>query len=239
MSTVYFSTNTNLDPALSISELLEYYLQLVVHEVAECLNFNGINFIYQNKPLSTNFTPSILDNSVEIILTINSAQGPIPCGNRGIFIFFTPGNPNSKRLATSISKNIGNIYRNPSDVKMIATKPNETVDSTYIPRITIEICYVNDPEDIVWLRENIEGLSKSIVMSILEYFGVPYAQCPKSIFGFTNQDTNIMMRPALNSDIVGSLKPDTKVRLVGQWEGWYIVLYKDNLGYVPTKCITA
>lgn len=238
MTTVYFKTDANFNPDVLTSENLKYYLELVVREMAECLNLHGVSFIYKNGALPKDYEPPISDDEIAITLKVNSIQGPLPCSERGVFIYFTPGDPKSKRLATSISKNIGNIYIDPSLVKMMALESDETSTGQRIPSVTIEICYVGNPEDLFWLRENIEKLAKSIVMSILEFCGIPFTQCQKNIFGFTNQDASIMVRPALNSDIVGSLKANTKIRLVGQWENWYIVFYNDNLGYIQTKCIT-
>lgn len=241
MPTVYFKTNTDLlsDSDITNNNLFKYYLELVVHEVEQCLNLNGINFIYANNQLPAAPRSKIPDDAVEIILKVGSKQGPIPCGERGVFVFFTPGDPNSKRLAVSISKNIQNIYMEPSLVKIMALQPELIPSSDAIPSVVIGICYSGNPEVLVWLSENIEELAKSIVISILEYYGIPFTQCQKSLFGVTNQDTNIMRRPTLNSEVIGSLKANTKVKIIGQWEDWYIIFYDDSLGYVQTKCITA
>ncbi len=238
MPTVYFKTNPPTDMNLPHSEDMNYYLNLIISEMADCLHSNGVNFVDINRRQSTSPQPFDVTDAVEINLAINPMSGPISCETEGMIIYFTPGNPMSKRLATTISKNMENIYPDPFRIKLMPLEfPNVSAENIF-PSITIGTCYAENPENVAWLRENTEEIARGVVMSIMEYFGRPFTPCKKHEFGVTNQDTSTFKRPNLNSEIVESLKANTKVKIVGQWEDWYIIYHNNNLGYVQTQFIT-
>ena len=112
MPTAYFETQ-------NLNEIYEYYIKLIVAEINECLNLSGISYSDKTSPEKDTFQKNNLETA-QIIFTVNNNSIPIPSDTKGIYIFFTAGNPESKRLATIISKNLGNIHYNPSDVKMIS-----------------------------------------------------------------------------------------------------------------------
>lgn len=216
----------------NVSGNYEYYLKLIINEINECLNLSGISYSEENQ------VPQRNSDSVKIIFTENSESNIIPADTRGIYIFFTPGNPESKRLATILSKNLGNIYYDSVDVKMISENINENNENSEIPTVTIGLGFENNDEDIKWIRENTENIAKSVVMSLSEYFGLPFVSCKKTNIGMTNNDITLRQRPSETSQITDSLPANTKVKIVSQWEDWYLIGENGNLGYVQTKYIT-
>lgn len=226
MPTAYFETQ-------NLNEIYEYYIKLIVAEINECLNLSGISYSDKTSPEKDTFQKNNLETA-QIIFTVNNNSIPIPSDTKGIYIFFTAGNPESKRLATIISKNLGNIHYNPSDVKMIS-QDGEISD---FPTVTIGIGFQDSTEDINWIRENTEEISKNIVISLSEYFGLPFVSCQKSDIGITNTDVTLRIRPSETSKITGSLPANTKVKIVSQWENWYLIGENENLGYVQSRYIT-
>lgn len=237
MPTVYFDTYVNPDIFLPSLGNIEYCLKLVITETIECLKKNGISYVNESIP-APNSRISTPEESVRIILGTQSPPGPLPAENAGIFIFFTAGDPKSKRLATILSKNLGNIYPEPSLVKMMPIKKNKSTTNNSIPCVTAKIGYADNPDDMSWMRDNLENIATSLVISLSEYFEIPFTQCQTSDFGIVNHDTSIMQKPSLNSDIIENLHANTKVRIYGQWEDWYIIEHNQNLGYVQTRFIT-
>ncbi len=238
MATVYLTTDVNRELFLPGAGNIEYCLKLIITEMIECLNSNGINYVNESDRMMSDLDLPSSEESVRIILGTHSQPGPLPGETSGIFIFFTEGDPKSKRLATILSKNLGNIYPDPSLVKIMSVEPSQAPGGTFIPSVTVKMGYTDNPDDMAWLRENLEEIAVNMVMSLSEYFGSPFTQCKISNFGIVNQDTNIMQKPNLDSEIVESLAANTKIKVLGQWENWYIVDHNHNLGYVPTKSIT-
>lgn len=226
MPTAYFETQ-------NLNDIYEYYVKLIVAEINECLNLSGISYSDKTSPEKDIFQKNILETA-KIIFTVNNDSTPIPSDTKGIYIFFTAGSPESKRLATIISKNLGNIYLNPSEVKMIARDE----ESSDFPTVTIGIGFQDSTEDINWIRGNTEEISKNIVMSLSEYFGLPFVSCQKSDIGITTTDVTLRARPSESSQITGSLPANTKVKIVSQWENWYLIGENENLGYVQSRYIT-
>lgn len=225
MFTAYFDTK-------DLNSSYEYYIKLIAAEIKECLNLSGISYSDEPTPEMNEFNDN-RSETVQIIFITNNNPGIIPSDNKGIYIFFTAGNPESKRLATTLSKNLGNIYYNPLDVKIIS---ENTQDSTF-PTVTIGMGFENSTQDINWLRENTEEIAKNIIMSLSEYFGVPFVPCKKSDIAVTTSDVTLRKRPSETAEIVGSLPANTKVKIVSQWENWYVIGENGNLGYVQTKYI--
>lgn len=206
----------------------EYYIKLIISQIKECINLSGISYSenpnLSNVPLQT----------AQIIFDSNNELNSIPADNGGVYIFFIAGNPESKRLATIISKNLGNIYYDSKNVKIISQ--NE-INSDF-PNVTIGLGFENNLKDIEWVRENTEEIAKNIVMSLSEYFGLPFVACQKSNIGVTTADVTLYGRPSEMSEIIRSIPANTKVKIVSQWENWYLIGENQHLGYVQNRYVT-
>lgn len=239
MPTVYFSTDINPEILSSDTNNIEYFMKLIIAEASECLNSNGINYVSENNGSLYDLNSEDTQNKpVRITLSMQSSPGPIPSQTAGVMILFTPGDPQSKRLAIILSNSFGSIYTDPSLVKIISMEQNQASGQNPIPTVNLRIGYADNADDILWIRENIEEIAASLVRSLSEYFGIPFTQCKKSDLGIINQDTNLVQKPSINSNIIESLATNTKIKIYGQWEDWYIVDHNHNLGYVQTKFIT-
>ncbi len=217
---------------------LEYYLNLIVAQTEECLNSNGISYISEkdinNQTLNEYITSNNMADLVNINLKNNLTNECLPSENHGIYVFFKAGNPKSKRLASVISKNLKNIYFNPSNVKMISdnTAQNNLKSST---TIDIGLGYQNNTEDIKWIQNNTEEISQNIIMSLTEYFGLPFVPCFRPRQGITINHASVFEKPCLNSKIIGSAEKNKKISILGQWEDWYIIGKNQKLGYIQSK----
>ncbi len=224
-----YMQNPNLDNILSKKS--EYYLKIIIKQTLRCLNSNGISYILDEiSPCkSSNCKP---EDNMDIILATNLCEDVIPCNKYGIYILFTPGNPNSKRLAQIIKENLKNIYFDPSHIALYPMK--QTQNKTMV---TISLGHMDNKKDSTWLKENTDEISQNIIMSLTQYFGLPFAICMKPINGFFKFDANIFERPNLKSNIIGFAPRNKKVQVVGQWEDWYIIGKNYDLGYTPCKFI--
>ncbi|MGN1041471.1 MAG: hypothetical protein ACI4PJ_01890, partial [Acutalibacteraceae bacterium] len=156
MYTVNLKTSTNKEIFKSDGGVSEYYIKLIIKEISECLNSNGISYYAGDDEPDKNFQDS--SESVTLTVEMSSSPGPMPGEKTGIYIFFNAGNSESKRLAEIFENNIKNLYHSPQNVKIISNN-SSTIDK--IPKITISIGYTDSPEDMEWLKNNIDFISKS------------------------------------------------------------------------------
>jgi len=59
----------------------------------------------------------------------------------------------------------------------VDTVPNTTLaelTKTNAPAVLVELAYHDNPQDEVWITNNIEGIARNLAQSVCEYFGVPF-----------------------------------------------------------------
>lgn len=232
MYTVNLKTSTSKEIFTSDGGVSEYYIKLIIKEISECLNSNGIS--YNTGDGESYKNPRNASETVALTVEMSSSPGLFPGDKTGIYIFFNAGNSESKRMAEIFENNIKNLYHSPQNVKIIS---NNNLKFDEIPEITISVGYTDSPEDMEWLRNNIDVISKSLVASLCEYFKIPFVGCESFYIGTANSDASIYDKPNLNSQIVGSIESNSKVNVMGQWENWYIVGENHKLGYIQTQFI--
>ena len=214
------------------SNKIDYYLGVILSELKECLNSNAISYSENDQNTNQN---SRSGQIVNLSIGMNTRQPSDSNNKPDILINFDPGNPESKRLATIFEKNFNNLYSPQKDIKIFSTQKNNILEND-IPSIAIEIDYSNDDAES-WLSENIELLSKSIILSLCEYFAIPFIGCGSGFIGIADEYATIFAKPYLTSDVLGNVEKNSKVNINSQWEDWYIVGENGNLGYVQTKFI--
>ncbi len=239
MPIVYFRTVSQNPLPLPGGVDEQYYLDLILNETVSCINSNSIRYeivdnqSFPNDPIMLNKPFKEDTDSVFLTLQMDSRNNPEPTNNQ-IKIFFKEADANSKRLAEIFSENLAKIYSN----EIILESSDEEFISD-MPSVTIALEQPLTLEDITWIRQNIDEISKQLIFSLDEYFGLPFVSCTNTTEGISLADESIRKRPTLNSEVIGSIEKNAKVQILGQWEDWYIVQNNNNdLGYVQTKFIT-
>lgn len=221
MANVYFKIMAEEGFLLPGGSTADYYLNLIADETTACLNANGISFSSED---------DAPENAAEIVLkteNLKSTQTP------GMKIIFPSGDPESSRLAKIIFENMKKIYFNPSNIKIIPSN----IPRGKGPSVTIVFENPQTEENLTWIRQNTEEVAAQIIMSLTEFFGVPYVACQEMQTGMAKEDESIRSRPNLISAVVGSTNKGEKVNVLGQWEDWYIIGENGNIGYIQTKFI--
>lgn len=224
MPTVYLNYKHNTVMQKNKSE---YFLKLIIKQTLECLNSNCISYVTNNK----NFK---IDANVTI--SPASKEKSLPYIHSGLQIFFTPGNPKSKRLAVIMAENLKNIYYHPSNVTIHPKEKNQ-ININDEPHVCLCLSYENNEKDLVWVKENTEEISQNIIMSLTEYFGLPFCPGIKPLKGIAKFDSDIFSKPNIKSKIIGFIAKNKRTKIAGQWEDWYIIGKNFDLGYIPSKYI--
>lgn len=220
----------NFQPLENSGEKYQYYISLIENELKECLNANGISYA-----LGGNYPDENLARSSQIVnisFGTNEKSEILPGETSGIHIIFGAGNPDSKRLSEIFKGNFKNFYSDEISTRIISEENAQNSVS-----VTINTGFADNPEDMAWLRDNTDSIAQAIVLSLCEYFGIPFIGCENQTIGVANTDATIFDKPALNTRVLGNITENSKVKINNQWEDWYIIGENGKLGYVQTKFV--
>ena len=196
---------------------------MILNEIVNCLYANAISYTNEN---------SNEKDLVWIIFQIDSSENNEDSSS--FKILYESGNPESKRLSSIILDHMNQVY---DDTESIEVRSQEMNNQTNRPLVRIIFMDSQNLKGLDWIKQNIEEFSKQIIMSLDEYFGLPYVPCEKTNTGVAKQDESIRGKPNLNSEVVGCTTSGKKINVLGQWEEWYVVGTNNNLGYIQTKFI--
>lgn len=237
MPTIYLSPSTQeFNPYVGGGNE-EYYMNLIADSMVPYLIASGIQFV-RNTPDMTAATSIAASNSgnYDLHLALHSnASGGVAGSVRGTEIFYYPQSADGKRFADIAAKNLKTIYPLPDLVKTVPTTTLGEVARTRAPGVLIEFAYHDNPQDAQWIRDNIDRIAANVVLSLTEYFGIPF-NTPQPTYNATVSTMggylNMRYNPSLQSSIVGSIPNGATVTVVANKPGWALVNYNGIVGYV-------
>ena len=128
----------------------------------------------------------------------------------------------------------------PDRVRAISTTAIGEVRRTRAPSVLMELGYHDNVEDAIWVEENLTAIARSIVLSLTEYFGLPFIQ-PGTVQSGTvtvrSGGVNQRTFPNTSSAIYQVIPNGAQVRVYGSYDGWYTVGYNDVVGFVRQEYI--
>jgi len=237
MPTIYLSPSTQeFNPYVGGGNE-EYYMNLIADAMVPYLIASGIQFV-RNTPEMTAATSISASNSgnYDLHLALHSnASGGTAGSTRGTEVFYYPESANGKRFAEIAAKNLRLIYPLPDKVKTVPTTSLGEVRRVKAPGVLIEFAYHDNPQDAQWIRNNINAIAANVVLSLTEYFGIPfnppqptYTDTVSTMGGYLN----MRYTPSLQSRIVGSIPNGATVTVLANRPGWSLVNYNGIVGYV-------
>lgn len=239
MPSIYLSPSTqeyNLYYGGQGSE--EYYMNLIADAMEPYLTASGIEFT-RNTPEMTAASSIRASNEgnydVHIALHSNAAPENLSGQLRGTDVYYSPSSARGQHLADIISANLKVIYPLPNRVRALPTTTIGEVTRTNAPAVLIEFAYHDNPEDASWIENNIESIARNVVLSLTEYFGIPFVE-PEPIRTATVEvesgNLNIRSAPSLSAPIIGQAPDGAQVFVLGQWDNWFVIRYNEYEGYV-------
>lgn len=222
----------------------EYYMNLIADEMIPYLNSSGIEYV-RNTPsqtLSQAINESNASN-VDFHLALHSNAAPPQLAGtlKGSDVYYYANSQNSKRAADIFVNNLKKIYPDPSAVRAVPTTSLAELTRTKVPAVLVEIAYHDNPEDAMWIRNNTNLIARNMVMSLTEYFGIPFIEPQIERYGIvttTSGSLNLRSRPTTESEILAQIPQGANVRISGQWGDWYVVNYNGIEGYASSRYIT-
>lgn len=155
----------------------EEWMNAITDEIEGYLIEGGISFV-RNTPDMTAKTSIEQSNAVgaDLHIAIHSNSSPPSLAGllKGPDIYYAPGSRYSLAMAEILEKNFKRIYPDESKVDIRPTDYLGEVLRTYAPAVLIEVAYHDNPDDAVWIQENVNEIARAIAKSIFEYFGKPF-----------------------------------------------------------------
>ena len=105
----------------------------------------------------------------------------------------------------------------------------------------IELGYHDNADDAAWIKNNIDAAARNIVLSLTEYFGIPFLTPEASRKGVVDVSwgyLNIRERPDTSAPVVARAYDGAPLTILNQYQGWYLVRFGDKEGYANSDFIT-
>lgn len=221
----------------------EQYMNLIADAMEPFLLSCGIEFV-RNTP-QMNAAQSIVqsnagDYNLHLALHSNAAPDALSGQLQGTIVFYYPGDLEGQRASTIIANNLDEIYPYSTPARAEATTTIGEVSQTIAPASFIEFAYHDNAQDAAWIRNNVELIAENVVVSLCDFFGIPFIRPQPIRTGTVNTDgayLNIRNRPSTSSYSKGGIPDGGTVTIYGQTDGWYVVEYNGIVGYANAEYI--
>ena len=238
MPIIYLSPSTQeFNPYVDFGNE-EYYMNLIADAMIPYLDASGIEYV-RNTP-DMNAASSIRESNAgnyDLHLALHSnASGEANAGSRrGTEVYYYPLSENSRRAAEIIANNLKLIYPIPENVITVPTTTLGEVARTRAPAVLIEYAYHDNLQDAQWIRNNIDAIAQNTVLSLTDYFGIPfnYPEPQGSATVTTSQGGNLNIRqyPSFDAAVIGSVPNGSTVTVYARLPDWFLIRYGDITGY--------
>ncbi|MDR3728394.1 MAG: N-acetylmuramoyl-L-alanine amidase [Oscillospiraceae bacterium] len=244
MPIIYLSPSTQeSNPYITGSGSEEYNMNLLADAMEPYLISNGIQY-RRNTPDMT--AASSIRQANEgwydfyLALHSNAAGQGEASPIRGIIAFYYPGSAQGKQAAEIFVSNLREIYPLPDQVRTQATTTLGEVRQPRFPAVLLELGYHDNYSDATWVETHRQQIAQNLVLSLTEYFGLPFIWPIDPMDGTVNVaygTLNLRSRPSHTSSVLADMPNGAQVRIYGQWQGWYVVHYGDLVGYAAAAYI--
>ena len=154
----------------------EYYMNLIADAMEPYLYASGIGFT-RNTPDMTAASSIRQSNAgnYDLHLALHSNANDAGEGKiRGTEVYYFPSSERGRRAAEIIANNLKMIYPLPDRVRTVATTSLGEVRRTKAPSVLIEFAFHDNAADADWIRNNINEIAANVVLSLADYFGIPF-----------------------------------------------------------------
>mgnify|MGYP004716235987 FL=1 len=155
----------------------EYYMNLIADAMEPYLDASGITYT-RNDPDDTLSQAIALSNagSYDFHLALHSNASPANIAGQllGPDIYYYATSSEGKRAAGIFSDNLKVIYPDPDLVNIVPNTSLAELRLTRAPSNLIELAYHDNLEDALWIVNNIDLIARTLVLSLTEYFEIPF-----------------------------------------------------------------
>lgn len=157
----------------------EYFMNLVADTMEPYLISSGITFT-RNNPDDTLSQAIALSNAgnydFHLALHSNAAPASLAGQLRGPDVYYYTASRDGYRAAQIFENNLRVIYPDPSLVNTVASTTLAELRLVRAPSNLIELAYHDNIQDATWIISNIGLIARTLVLSLTEYFGIPFVE---------------------------------------------------------------
>ncbi len=246
MPTIYLSPSTQQYNPYYGGGTEEYYMNLIADAMVPYLNATGIGY-NRNTPEMTAASSITASNSgnydFHLALHSNASPEATAGSKRGSEVYYAQNSRNGIRAAEIFANNLKLIYPLPDLVRVVPTTSLGEVTRTRAPAVLIEYAYHDNSEDAAWIKNNINSIAENTVLSLADYFGIPF-NVPQKTYNAvvrTKDGSPLNMRtlPDVNSPLVGQIPNGSSVVIYNAIPSWCLVRYNNLTGYVWDEYLAA
>ncbi len=243
MPIIYLSPSTQENNMYVTGGSEEYYMNLIADAMEPYLRSSGIQYTRndRNQNAAAAIAQSNIGNyDLHIALHSNAAPEGQYGEYRGVDVYYSPVSVRGRRAANIFVRNLKSIYPLPDRVRAVTTTTIGEVTQTRAPAVFLELGYHDNRNDALWVVNNIDAIARNLVLSLTEYFGIPFVEPIPIRRGTVNVSSgtlNLRARPNTGSRIIASMPNGAELTVVGQWQGWYVVNYRGLVGYALAQFV--
>lgn len=244
MPIIYLSPSTQENNLYVNGGTEEEWMNRLADAMEPYLTASGIRYT-RNTPDMTAASSIRASNSGEYDLHLALHSNAAPEGRygsvRGIIVYYYPGSAQGRRAAELVAENLKAIYPLPNRVRAEGTTAIGEVRRVRAPSVFIELGYHDNTDDAAWIKSNLDAAARSIVLALTEYFGLPflYPQPPRSgVVDVSWGYLNIRDRPDTSAPVIARAVDGTALKVLNQWEGWFLVQLGEVLGWASSDFVT-
>ncbi len=243
MPVIYLSPSTQEFNEYITGGSEEYWMNLLADAMEPILTSSGIRYI-RNTPDMTAASSILASNAgnYDLHLALHSnASGEGQAGqNRGILAFYYPGSAQGLRAAQLLVDGLKAIYPLPNLVRTESTTTLGEIRRVRAPSVLLELGYHDNYEDAVWITSHIDAMAENLVLSLTEFFGIPFFRSSNPLPGVVQVEQgalNVHERPAYDAPVIARLYNGTQVTVLNEYYGWYLIQMGDLPGYAAANFI--
>lgn len=244
MPVIYLSPSTQENNLYVTGGTEEEWMNRLADTMEPYLTASGIRYS-RNTPDMTAASSIRASNAGNYDLHLALHSNAAPEGRygqvRGILVFYFPGSAQGQRAATLIADGLKNIYPLPNNVRAEPTTSVGEVRLVRAPSVFIELGYHDNRDDAVWITNNLDSAARNIVLSLTEFFGLPFLEpmLPKpAVVDVSWGYLNIRDRPDPAAPVLARAYDGARLTVLNQWQGWYVVRFDNLVGWASSDFIT-
>ena len=244
MPVIYLSPSTqDWNQYVTGSGSEEYHMNRLADALEPYLLSNGIQF-KRNRPDMT-AASSIQEANrgyYDLYLALHSNAAPEGRygEERGIIAFYYPTSTQGQRAAQLMAEELRKIYPLPELVTTRATTTLGEVSRSRAPAVLMEIGYHDNYADATWVEGHMDAIAQQLARGLTRYFGLPFIYPIKPETGIVDLSygtLNLRSYPSSAGTVLANLPNGAEVTVYGEWQGWYVVHYRDYVGYAAAAFI--
>ena len=244
MPIIYLSPSTQENNYFVNGGTEEQYMNLLADKMIPYLDASGIRYV-RNTPSMTAVSSIAASNAgnydLHLALHSNAAPDDRYGSARGSIAFYYPTSEKGRRAAEIIADGLKAIYPLPNKVRAEGTTAIGEVRRVRAPSVFLELAFHDNEADANWIKNNLDAIARNLVLSLTEYFGIPFYEAEINRSGTVDVSwgvLNIRARPSKTAPILAQAPDGAQLTLLNRSDGWYLVNYNGTIGYASGDFIT-